>query len=47
MPVKAQIVLTDTEKRDYRNKRHNSAYSPELILRPSPATGHEAEILEQ
>ena len=24
----------------------NSADSPELILRPSPATGHDAEILD-
>src|SRR5262245_26062790 len=36
----------DTGKRAYRNKRYHSTDSPEPLLRPSPATGHEAEILK-
>jgi hypothetical protein len=43
---RGKINKGDTEKSYYRNKTHNSADSPEPILRPSPAAGHDAEMLE-
>jgi hypothetical protein len=46
MAVKAQFFLRGTEKRDYRNTRHTSADAPASILRPSPVTGHNAEMLD-
>jgi hypothetical protein len=46
MPVKVQIVWRGTGKRDYRNTRHNPADSPDPIPRPSPLTGHDAEMLD-
>jgi hypothetical protein len=46
MPVKAQIYLPGTGKRAYRNTRDNATDAPEPLLRRSPATDHEADILE-
>jgi hypothetical protein len=46
VPVKAQIVVKGTEKRDYRNTRDNATDAPEPLLRPSPATDHAAEKLD-
>jgi hypothetical protein len=43
---RGNIGVADTEKRAYRNKRYNSTDAPEPLLRPSPATGHDAEMLE-
>jgi hypothetical protein len=40
------IVEADTEKRAYRNTRDNATDAPEPLLRPSPATDHDAEILD-
>jgi hypothetical protein len=36
----------DTEKRDYLNTRDNATDTPAPLLRPSPATDHDAEKLD-
>jgi hypothetical protein len=43
---RGKIGDVDTEKRAYRNTRDNATDAPAPLLRPSPATDHEAEKLE-